>query len=189
MSEVFLSIGVLCYAALTRLTGRYITELDSVYMPELASHVNAPFTRPNKMSSNEPILELKTNSASKTILTGLFGFLVLLDGIRLLTAIVSLSGSDIGLTLISLAIDGLLFMAVIRRWKFILKISRFVIMLLIILCSFLAIFGIFGIIKESDEEKKIYLIVPEAVLAIEILCYALSAWLVGKYITSELTDG
>lgn len=135
------------------------------------------------MSSKEPILEqIKTSNGPKIALTGLFGLLVLLDGIKLLTSLVTLSASDIGISLIGLAVDGLLLVAVIKQWKFIIKIARIVILILVILSAFEAILGIFGLItaKKSDG-KKIYPIVNELVLVLDIILYFIIAWLIGKY--------
>uniref|UniRef100_T1JY07 Uncharacterized protein n=1 Tax=Tetranychus urticae TaxID=32264 RepID=T1JY07_TETUR len=67
-------------------------------------------------------MEMKVESKSKTVLKAAFGFLVTVDGLSLVSTLISPNPVIIVLVLLKLFFDGLVLMAIIKQWRNCLRI-------------------------------------------------------------------
>ena len=127
--------------------------------------------------------KVQVNSPSKSILIGIYSFLIAANVFGAISSLVYLGGLQVGPFIVSLLIQGLLLTAVIKQWRFFLRIWRILTIIVIVIMSIVSVLGIVFLIgsKQLDDESKTSLFVFEIVLILGILLNSILAHLIGRY--------
>ena len=128
-----------------------------------------------------PSLSEKVQSKTKVILILLIGISFTLSIIEFIIASVNGYTEALFMTTLSVALDGILLMAIFKQWKTVLKIFRFIIIVVVVLCVLSVIAGITVLVGGDTVDKEQ---IADDIITVTIgaLTYSLLAYLLKKYL-------
>uniref|UniRef100_T1JY05 Uncharacterized protein n=1 Tax=Tetranychus urticae TaxID=32264 RepID=T1JY05_TETUR len=145
-------------------------------------------------------MEMKVESKSKTVLKAVFAFLVSVDGLSLVSTLISLNPVIIVLVLLKLFFDGLVLVAIIKQWRNCLRICRIFIYLfyVVLLVGARGMAASYGEAKRDEDAREILnpgsvdenkenpsedtvLLLAAIWAIIQLVAYGVSAQLIGNY--------
>lgn len=128
-----------------------------------------------------PSLSEKVQSKTKVILILLIGISFTLSIIEFIIASVNGYTEALFMTTLSVALDGILLLAIFKQWKTVLKIFRFIIIVVVVLCVLSVIAGITVLVGGDTVDKEQ---IADDIITVTIgaLTYSLLAYLLKKYL-------
>lgn len=123
----------------------------------------------------------KVHSKTKLILLILIGVSFTLSLIEFIIASVNGYIEAIFVTILSVTLDGTLLLAIFKQLKVVLKVFRFIIIVVVVLCILSSIAGIL-VLVDGDRMDKEQIADDLITVVIGALTYSLLAYLLGKYL-------
>lgn len=134
------------------------------------------------MATHQPDDLEKVRSKTKLILLIIIGISFSLSCIEFLIAAVNGYVESILITIISIAIDGTLLMAIFKQWKTILRVFRIIVIVIVVLCVVSFVFGIIVLMDHREQIERDQITDDLITVAIGALIHALLAFLLGRYL-------